>query len=104
MSRTIYGVVRSDGSEVSGPGYTILHPSNGVFVISFDQPFTGPPAVVCTHVWDPGNPSSTGGAITDTAVVVGMNGNRVKVHTGFVQAGGSGVIQDRSFSFLAVGD
>lgn len=105
MSRTIYGVVNADGSVASGGGFTVLHPTEGNYVINFNQAFSTIPSVVVMHIWEVNNPGSAGGAITDTATVVGMNRNSAKVHTGFVQSGlgGGGVLDDRSFAFIAVG-
>ncbi|NEO92889.1 MAG: hypothetical protein F6K56_22715 [Moorea sp. SIO3G5] len=50
----IFGVVGANGSIVSGKGFKVDKKRNGIYIITFDQPFAEYPGVTCTiygHSW-----------------------------------------------------
>jgi hypothetical protein len=103
MATRIAGVVRRDGSiirKVEGDfEVTTAAGEPGRFVIRFIPPFNGIPSVVASHVWSVGDTSSGGGAVQDTATVVGMTHERAKIATG----DNNGQHTPREFAFIAVG-
>ena len=44
----IYGVISQDGRILSGEGFRTHRIWSGTYIIEFDQPFAGPPAVSST--------------------------------------------------------
>ncbi|MCA1850363.1 MAG: hypothetical protein LC672_04805, partial [Acidobacteria bacterium] len=46
--RIIRGVVDGDGNIIAGSGFTVTKPAKGNFRITFNTPFSGPPAVTAT--------------------------------------------------------
>ena len=44
----VYGVMSQDGKILSGEGFRAHRIWSGTYIIEFDQPFAGTPAVVCT--------------------------------------------------------
>ncbi|MEO8434286.1 MAG: hypothetical protein ABI596_05280 [Pyrinomonadaceae bacterium] len=46
--RIVRGVISEGGSIIVGSGFQVSHPGNGQYIITFDTPFAGPPAVTGT--------------------------------------------------------
>jgi len=98
--RTIGGCVNKDASIHSGTGFTVDHRSKGLYIITYNERFTNPPAVVLTQNY-PGweEFGSTGGDTRDNAVLVASDQLKFQVKTGL----STGDADDRNFAFIAVG-
>jgi hypothetical protein len=45
----LYGIIGSNGSIINGQGFSVNHPSTGVYNISYSKAFNGTPAVVVSN-------------------------------------------------------
>ncbi len=48
MADVLYGMIDASGQLMSGSGFSVRKLREGLYVIEFAQPFSGPPAPVCT--------------------------------------------------------
>jgi hypothetical protein len=46
--RIVRGILDRDGNIIAGSGFQVSHTLTGVYIITFDTPFAGPPAVTAT--------------------------------------------------------
>ncbi len=103
--RCLFGNVNASGTTRQGSGgFTTgkdtTTKSSGTYLIKFDTPFQGVPAIVLTQNYrDWTDFQYAGGNTCDNAVVVAIDNTHAKVITG--QDDGSKV--DRNFGFLIVG-
>lgn len=105
MARIIYGCVTRGGQAYSGEGFTVERSAKGICTITFDVPFTSPPAVVATQqyairkpdTWD--DFENKGGSTKDNVVVIALDETTVRLKTG----DGDGNETNRNFCFTAVG-
>ena len=105
MVRIIYGCVTRGGRKHSGEGFTVKRSPPGIYDITFDVPFTSPPAVVATQqyalrkpdTWD--DFENKGGSTKDNVVVIALDETRARLKTG----DGDGIEANRNFSFIAIG-
>jgi len=108
MSKIIYGSVNSNATIESGIGFKVERSDgDGIYKITFDNPFTKRPTVVATQCfsntdssdsWD--NISSNGGDTRDNVVVIAVKEDSCKLKTG----DSSGTACDRKFGFIAIGE
>ena len=98
--RHIYGIVDASGHAITQVGYTVDKAvnTNGLYDITFDQPFQFSPSVTATQLY-PDETDSTGGNTLDNAVLVYVRNDRCRIKTG----DSSGTATNRSFCFTAVG-
>jgi hypothetical protein len=97
---TISGSVNEDASIHFGQGFTVDHRGTGLYLITYNQRFANPPAVVLTQNY-PGweEFGSSGGDTRDNAVLVASDQLKFEVKTG----DSSGNASDRNFAFIAIG-
>jgi hypothetical protein len=100
--RIVYGVIRRDGQVISGSGFSVLHPSDGTYVISFSPGFSSVPALSVQHIWSMDSNNAPDNSIYDTASVNYVTKNGARIRTGFMN-GPSQTVNSRDFSFVAVG-
>jgi hypothetical protein len=99
-TRVIWGRVNANGTVAAGAGFTVARLGAGRYEISFDTPFSLPPAVIISNVWGAFN--LEGGASVDTrenALVDRILTNAVIVDTGDT----TGDLTDSNFCFMAIG-
>ena len=99
MHRMIHGNVNSNGDIKTGYDFSVNHLATGIYQIVFKVEFPTVPTVLATQnfpAWD--KFESNGGDTRDNAVVIAVSESKAKIKTG----GGSGVADDRNFSFLAI--
>jgi hypothetical protein len=93
--QTLWGVVSKDGKIQSGSGFKVRLEDNGIFFVSFDQPFGILPAVVASQVY---RRDGGGGDTRDNLVIVEIDENRVRLKTG----DNEGRSEHRDFTFIAM--
>lgn len=96
--RFLWGVVDPDGNPISGSGYRCQRIDEGLYLIVFDESYSGSPAVIGTQIF-PNELSSFGGNTRDNLVVVGVEVDRCKIKVGDAE----GKSRNRWFSFLVAG-
>ena len=92
----VSGVINSDGSKVSGHGFSVTSQGSGEYIISFSPPFSEVPAIVGSQV----NFGSTGQDPRDGVVFPFVNAGAATVITGDSAGGHS----SRTFAFIARGN
>jgi hypothetical protein len=93
-TQTVFGVVGPDGSKLSGSGFTSRNVQPGLYRITFDQQFSGFPAVVASQGGNIKDPDPR-----DGTVVGNLGRDKIDILTGTED----GNPQNRQFSFLAMG-
>ncbi len=86
--RIIRGVFDFNGSIIVGSGFTVSHTGNGVYSVTFNTAFSGPPAVAATG--DQGSVISIRG---DTASSVSFQSQTIS----------TGELGDGTIHFIAIG-
>lgn len=89
--RIVRGRVNSPGSILAGSGFTVSHPSAGVFSIDFVPDFAALPVVTVTMDY------------TNDGAFVGMTNGLTVGFTGIRVTTGGGTLTDRTFNFTAIG-
>jgi hypothetical protein len=87
----ITGLVAASGAITAGSGFTVAHPGNGLYTLTFTSPFASIPVVV-------GNPDGASDMIMQVSTV-GASGASVGIET---RMPATGVLTDTGFRFLAV--
>lgn len=98
--KIIWGCVNGDGSIHSGAGFSIDSETNGVYTVTYREPFTEPPAVVLTQNyrdWD--QFGYNGGDTRDNSVLIAADVFKFKAKMG----GSDGKGEERNFTFIAIG-
>ena len=88
---SITGRVGSGGAIIAGTGFSVAHPSSGVYTVTFTTPFAAPPTVQLTAEQD---------NMVITVNTVGTNGFGVTTHLNGDWSGGSS-FSDTQWNFLA---
>ena len=91
--RIVRGVVHSDGSLITGAGFTVSHSANGQYSISFNTAFAGAPSVTATC-------DSDGGAINCFAQTEGVTASSAGIR---VRLTSTGADFNAIFHFIAIG-
>ncbi|MGB0506908.1 MAG: hypothetical protein ACPGGK_12000 [Pikeienuella sp.] len=91
---TIFGVIKGDGTIVSGSGYSVTNASTGVYEVAFDTAFQNIPAVVATQCG-----YGNGENALDNVIIPKIAAANFTAITG--DSCGNHV--DREFSFIATG-
>ncbi len=92
----VSGVIASDGSKVSGHGFSVTSQGSGEYIISFSPPFSEIPAIVGSQV----NFGSAGQDTRDGVVFPYVNAGAATALTG----GSDGGHTNRTFAFIARGN
>ena len=90
--RIIRGVVTAAGGIIVGSGFTVSHPSSGLYTITFSTAFTGAPAVTVS--------ADSGGSVPLVATTDGATANYVSFKLFYSTSGSA---NDGAFHFIAVG-
>jgi hypothetical protein len=70
LFQRVAGVIASDGSRVRGVGFTVTHPTAGVYVITFSPAFANPPIVHATPIGAQDSPAYIDTDPTTSAVTI----------------------------------
>ncbi len=94
---TLWGSIHSDGTiKSSGGGFSVSRQGTGQYVISFRTQFVNIPSMVATQT----NWGKLDERTTDGAVIPFLDSGEATVLTG----NSDGTHDDRSFSFIAIGN
>lgn len=91
--RIIRGVVSAAGNIIVGTGFTVAHPEEGYYTITFTTPFSGPPTITATV-----QKEQFLFAVTDGVLSTHANLQLVVPTTGIAARAG-----DAPFHFIAIG-
>jgi hypothetical protein len=92
----VSGVIGSDGTKLSGHGFTVTSQGNGEYIISFSPPFSAIPAIVGSQV----NYEKTSQDTRDNVIFPYVNTGAATAITG----DSTGDHTNRTFAFIANGD
>ncbi len=84
----IRGHVNADGTIANGDGFTVDHPSTGLYELTFDSAFPDDPVVVATAYEDKRNASVAGSSLSTTGATI------------LTDSGGT--LENRPFFFIAI--
>jgi len=97
--RIIRGSVGSDGSIVSGGGFSVVWAGTGLYDIYFTTPFSDRPTATASQVYPSFDGFGGGGSTLDNAVIVGLSSTRLRIKTG----DSDGDVSNRNFTFIVIG-
>lgn len=89
----VRGIVNADGSIYNGEGFTVAHPGNGTYTITFTTAFGDPPAVCVTSITGSTINSEIFPGTAPTTTTVGF----------LFQTVAASVATDVIFNFIAIG-
>jgi hypothetical protein len=90
--RVIRGKVSAAGALTAGFGFTVAHPSTGVYTITYTSPFTGTPVVTA-------NANGPTSLVPCFVIVPSSSTSSVEL----IVNDFTNVVRDRSFDFIAIG-